>query len=157
MANRQPRCPSIGFDSDNLTARWRAVSAVTPDTFATCASSSAECGKNSCKGGSSKRMVTGLPAIMLNSDSKSLRCIGNNFANAASRPLVSLAIIICRTAMIRSASKNICSVRHRPIPSAPKSSATWASVVVSALARTPSRRRSSAHFIMVPNALDIFG
>ena len=42
--------------------------------------------------------------------------------------------------MIRSPSKNMCSVRHRPIPSAPKSRATLASCGVSALVRTVIRR-----------------
>ena len=130
---------------------------MTPDTFATSANSSAVCGKNSCSGGSSKRIVTGRPAIIVNSDSKSSRCIGKSFASAASRPSVSLAMIICRMAMIRSASKNMCSVRLRPMPSAPKSSATCASVEVSAFARTPSRRRASAHCIIVSNAADILG
>ena len=40
---------------------------------------------------------------------------------------------------------NMCSVRHRPMPSAPSSRAFFASSGVSALARTPRRRISSAH------------
>ena len=39
----------------------------------------------------------------------------------------------------------MCSVRQRPIPSAPKTRARSASSPLSALARTPSRRISSAH------------
>ncbi len=38
------------------------------------------------------------------------------------------AMIISRTAEIRSGSKNMCSVRHSPIPSAPNSRATLASL-----------------------------
>ena len=54
--------------------------------------------------------------------------------------------------MIRSASKNICSVRQRPIPSAPNSRAVRQSSGVSALARTPSRRFLSAQAIKVPKS-----
>ena len=50
---------------------------------------------------------------------------------------------------IRSGSKNMCSVRLSPIPSAPNLSAVSASVGVSALARTPMVRTSSAHSIRV--------
>ncbi len=39
----------------------------------------------------------------------------------------------------------MCSVRHRPMPSAPNSRARRASAGVSAFARTPSRRIASAH------------
>ena len=44
----------------------------------------------------------------------------------------------------RSSPKNMCSVRHSPMPSAPKSRARSASSGVSALVRIPSRRCSSA-------------
>ena len=54
-------------------------------------------------------------------------------------------MIIARIFGWRSAAMNMCSVRHRPMPSAPCSSAFSASAGVSALARTPSRRISSAH------------
>ena len=46
------------------------------------------------------------------------------------------ARIISRTATMRSPSKNMCSVRQRPMPSAPNARAARASVGVSALART---------------------
>ena len=46
------------------------------------------------------------------------------------------ARIISRTATMRSPSKNMCSVRQRPMPSAPKLRAARASAGVSALART---------------------
>ena len=54
-------------------------------------------------------------------------------------------MIIARIFGWRSAAMNMCSVRHRPMPSAPCSSALSASAGVSALARTPRRRISSAH------------
>ncbi len=48
--------------------------------------------------------------------------------------------------------KNMCSVRHSPMPSAPISRARRASCGVSALVRTPSLRILSAHFISVSYA-----
>ena len=54
------------------------------------------------------------------------------------------ARIIFTTCGRRSAPKNMCSVRHRPMPRAPKPNATLASFGTSALARIPSRRTSSA-------------
>src|SRR6185436_10633187 len=45
--------------------------------------------------------------------------------------------IISRTRMIRSSAKNMCSVRQRPMPCAPKSRAVRASFGVSAFVRTP--------------------
>ena len=50
---------------------------------------------------------------------KSARCSGSSLASAARRPASSSARIIWRTAVMRLASKNMCSVRHRPMPSAP--------------------------------------
>ena len=83
---------------------------------------------------------------------KSSRCIGRIFASAARRCSTVSARIISRTATMRFSSKNMCSVRQRPMPSAPKSRATRASFGVSALARTPRRRRASAHSRMRVNA-----
>ena len=60
-------------------------------------------------------------------------------------PRSSSAMIIARIFGWRSSAMNMCSVRHRPMPSAPSSRALRASSGVSALARTPSRRISSAH------------
>ena len=48
------------------------------------------------------------------------------------------------TSTSRSSPKNMCSVRHSPIPSAPNDRARAASSGVSAFALTPSRRNSSA-------------
>ena len=58
---------------------------------------------------------------------------------------------------MRSASKNMCSVRHKPIPSAPKSRAAWASIGVSALVRTRSLRASSAQPIRIREIARQFG
>ena len=58
---------------------------------------------------------------------------------------------------MRSSSKNMCSVRQRPIPSAPKRSAVSASPGVSALARTRSRRTPSAQPISVAKSSESAG
>ena len=47
---------------------------------------------------------------------KSPFCIGRSLASAASPCFISGEDHLARTATIRSASKNICSVRQRPIP-----------------------------------------
>ena len=65
--------------------------------------------------------------MISNSSAKSCRCIGSSLASAARRPVSVSARIISRTATMRSPSKNICSVRQRPMPSAPKLRATRAS------------------------------
>ena len=46
----------------------------------------------------------------------------------------------------------MCSVRHRPMPSAPKLRAVRASVGVSALVRTFSVRKPSTHSMSVPSS-----
>ena len=58
-------------------------------------------------------------------------------------------MIIWRTIGRRSSAMNMCSVRQRPIPSAPNSRAFAASSGVSAFARTRSRRNSSAQTSIV--------
>ena len=113
----------MGFDSCSLAATSRIFFGSLPEALATSLISSSECGKNSCKGGSS------------------------NSCNASRRPASSSAIIICLTATILSGSKNICSVRHKPIPSAPNSFATITSAGVSALALTFIFLTLSAHSI----------
>ena len=89
--------------------------------------SSPPCGRNSCSGGSSRRIVTGSPSIASKIPSKSARCIGSSLASARRRPPSSRATIISRIAVIRSPSKNMCSVRQSPMPSAPKPRAMRAS------------------------------
>ena len=56
--------------------------------------------------------------------------------------------------------RNMCSVRHSPMPSAPIRRARAASSAVSALARTPSRRRSSACIMIrstAPTSVGVVG
>ena len=157
MPSRQPRWPSIGFDSCSCWARARILPTSTFAALATSAISSSERGRNSCSGGSSSRIVTGRPAMMVNSSTKSWRCIGSSSASAARRSASVSATIIRRTATIRSLSKNMCSVRHRPMPSAPNLTAVRASVGVSALARTFIRRMSSAQAISLAKSPDSSG
>ena len=85
--------------------------------------------------------------MISNSPTKSWRCIGWILASAARLLFSSSARIIWRTATIRSPSKNMCSVRQSPMPSAPNLRAWAASAGVSALARMPKVRNSSAHSI----------
>ena len=94
-------------------------------------------------------MVTGRPSMTRKMLSKSPRCMGRMRASAARRSASESERIICRTAMMRSGSKNMCSVRHRPMPSAPKARAVFASIGVSALVRTCRVRAASTHFMSV--------
>jgi hypothetical protein len=57
--------------------------------------------------------------MISNSSTKSARCIGQQLGQRGAAAPSSSARIISRTAMMRSASKNMCSVRQRPMPSAP--------------------------------------
>ena len=88
---------------------------------------------------------------------KSPRCIGSSFASARSRAGPSEARIISRTARMRPGSKNMCSVRQSPMPSAPNSRATRASAGVSAFVRTESVRSLSAQRISSSKALPSAG
>ncbi len=66
-----------------------------------------------------------------------------------------VASIICLTYVSLSLLKNMCSVLHRPMPSAPKSSAVFASLGVSAFASTPRFRMVSAHSRIVLKSPDM--
>ena len=142
----------MGLVSAKLVIRSRKSSSVTPKVSLNCCKSSSGCGKNSCNGGSSRRMVTGKPAIMVNSSTKSFCCWGCKRSKAICRCLASAAKIRHRISKIRRVSKNICSVRTRPIPWAPKRRARSASAGVSALARTARPRCLSAHCIRLPKS-----
>ena len=118
---------------------------VLPFASASFLMSSSSVGTNSCRGGSRKRMVTGSPSIASYSCSKSPCCSGRILDSASSLSSTVSEQIISRNASILSPSKNICSVRQRPIPSAPSSRAFFASVGVSALVLTFMVLYSSAH------------
>mmetsp|Transcript_21844 Transcript_21844/g.51919 ORF Transcript_21844/g.51919 Transcript_21844/m.51919 type:complete len:211 (+) Transcript_21844:870-1502(+) len=157
MARRQPRWPSMGLASCSSLARRRTRSKGTPAAFATRPISASVCGMNSCKGGSSRRTVTGRPSIMRNNSTMSALCIAKSLSRAACRSVLSDAKIICRIATIRPPSKNMCSVRTKPMPSQPNSFAWRASAGVSALARTCMVRNSSAQDMTVPKAPESCG
>ena len=89
--------------------------------------------------------MTGRPAIASKIPSKSDCWWGRSFSSARRRSSSPEARIISRTTGSRSSAMNMCSVRQRPIPSAPNSRALAASSGVSAFARTFRRRKPSAH------------
>ena len=66
-------------------------------------------------------------------------------------------MIIARTSGSRSSAMNMCSVRQRPMPSAPNSRAFAASSGVSAFARTRRRRIPSAQPSSVSKLSSIWG
>src|ERR1035438_10007828 len=109
---------------------------------------SSRLGRNSCSGGSIVRMTTGRPSMASNRPTKSLRCMGSSLARALRRAFSSRARIMACMCSMRSSAKNMCSVRQRPMPSAPNLRAALASRGISALARTPNLpRNSSDHFM----------
>ena len=89
-------------------------------------------------------MVTGRPSIASKMPSKSARWSFSSSSSAASSSAASSARMNRCTSGSRSP-RNMCSVRHSPMPSAPNLRATCASCGRSALVRTFSRRNSSAH------------
>ena len=120
-------------------------------------------------GGSNKRMVTGKPDISSNSRVKSSACAVSNAAIAVS---TAVSKACCaglfagaafgasnnkRRLNKREGSKNICSVRASPMPSAPKRRARAASSGVSALARIRKTRWVSAHAITLAKSPESSG
>jgi hypothetical protein len=61
MPRRQPRKPSIGLNSCSSCTRCMIFSTGMPSFRARSICCSLECGRNSCSGGSRKRMVAGKP------------------------------------------------------------------------------------------------
>ena len=157
MANLQPRCPNIGFSSCKSFILLLISCSEIFKLLATMEISFLLLGKNSCKGGSSRRTVTGSPLIVLNISIKSFFWNGRIFFKASFRSSTFLDKIICLTYKILSSSKNICSVLQRPIPSAPKSLATLVSNGVSALVLILRDLTLSAHAIRVEKSPEISG
>ena len=152
MPSLTPRSPNIGLYSDICATR-----SVTFDNGKLRVSAKSRnpirsAGKNSCSGGSSKRIQTGFPSIIWKSSVKSARCIGSKRSSEVARSTSFSAKIISRMTDRRSASKNICSLRHNPMPSAWKFLAVCASRGVSAFARMPISRNSSAQVKSVVTA-----
>ena len=88
---------------------------------------------------------------------KSSRWKGSRRSTAFLRSCSSLAMIISRTMAMRSSLKNMCSVRTRPMPTAPNSRALAASAGVSALARTVVVARSCAQPRIFRNSSESLG
>ena len=128
-----------------------------PSAFSVLSASSSADGRNSWRGGSRRRIVTGSPAIALKISFKSFFCMGRSFAMASALFSFDPAKIISRTMGSRSTALNILSVRQRPIPSAPNCLALIAASGVSALARTPMVLISSAQLKSVRRSLLISG
>ena len=104
--------------------------------------------------------MTGRPSIASRISVKSSCWTLRSSSSASASCSAVLARIIRRTTGRRSGARNMCSVRHSPMPSAPRRRALAASSPVSALARTPSLRRlflpprtASAHSRMVANSV----
>ncbi len=159
--SRTPRMPSIGFCSwcrctslSSSAALWSG--SPTASATATLTDSSVRSGRNSCSGGSSSRTTTGSPSIAPKMPRKSSRCSGSSSSSAFSRSS-SVRDKITRSTIRRREPRNMCSVRHSPMPWAPKSRARWASSGLSALARTPIRRVRSAWSITAVTAVDQLG
>ncbi len=149
MPSRQPRWPSMGLASWCDSTRAAQLRPRRPPSCAPgCLISLSPCGRNSCSGGSSRRMVTGRPSIARKIPLEVVALHGEQLGlGDGAAAWRSPARIISRTASMRSPSKNMCSVRHRPIPSAPNLRATAESCGVSALVRTLRVRNLSAHSI----------
>mmetsp|Transcript_28662 Transcript_28662/g.84809 ORF Transcript_28662/g.84809 Transcript_28662/m.84809 type:complete len:251 (+) Transcript_28662:1213-1965(+) len=156
MPRRQPRRPIIGLDSLRPSRRACTTSGSTPSSAAICwhrlLSAGPSCGRNSCSGGSSRRMVTGRPYMAWKMPSKSSRwyCSSSLRASASAGECSSTAAIMRRTAAMRcGVLKNMCSVRVKPMPWAPLARATFASSGVSALVHTCRRLYLSTHDMSV--------
>ena len=121
-------------------------------SFAKAIISSSKVGKNSCSGGSKYLTVIGR---FFNSLYIALKSPFWNGINSSKAFVLSSTVsdrIIFLILGILSSSKNICSVLHNPIPSAPSSIALAVSLGLSALVLTPSVLYSSAHFIILPKS-----
>ena len=149
-ASRHPLCPSIGLNSCNSSIFAFKTLIETPISLDISAISFSFVGKNSCRGGSRNLTVTGKPSMVWNSPAKSSLWKGRSLARAFFLLSTSFDKIISRIALILGPSKNICSVLHSPIPSAPNSLAVLASLGVSALVLMPIFRYSSAQDMSFP-------
>ena len=157
---RTPRCPIIGFSSASsraLSSRARTARPFAPAArrlliSRNSASSSSGFGRNSCNGGSNKRMVTGCPFMASSIFSKSRRCMVASLLRCRRLSASDDAMIMSWNGPMRPSSLNMRSVLHSPMPCAPCSRACLAAAGVSALARTPSRLAAQAQSSMVLNS-----
>ncbi len=109
-------------------------------------------GRNSCSGGSSRRTVTGRPSIASRMPTKSDSC---SFAQLLERGSLlgrASSARIMRCTIGRRSPRNMCSVRHRPMPSAPNSRGLARVLAAGRRWCAPcSVRNSSAQPRMMPN------
>ena len=101
-----------------------------------------------------RRTVMDLPSMTSSISRKSCFCSFSSSLKAAWRSSDSGAERIARSTSGRRSPRNMCSVRHRPMPSAPKAMARVESRGVSALARTCRRRTLSAWAQELVDGLD---
>mmetsp|Transcript_24658 Transcript_24658/g.53317 ORF Transcript_24658/g.53317 Transcript_24658/m.53317 type:complete len:397 (+) Transcript_24658:1211-2401(+) len=154
MDSREPLNPSMGLDSCMSRTRCLHWSGGMPPLDATRSISSSKVrlygsGRNSCRGGSSRRTVICRSPMMRKILAKSSVCMGSSFSRQEARSSWVLLSIMCRKRSMREGWKNMCSVRHRPTPSAPMRSAASTSVGVSAFASTLMRLYLSAQSMTV--------
>jgi len=97
IPRRQPRVPSMGFDSrqySDARSNFRSASVASPVASLTISSSWS--GRNSCKGGSSSRTVTGSPSMASRMPSKSISCCArSSSSDDASSASLSARIMRC--------------------------------------------------------------
>ena len=136
-----------GWITCNSSARRLRGYGVEPIAVATSAISSAVCGRNSCKGGSSGRDgFTGRPCMISNRRGEIGALHRADFIAPERRggPPRRWRGSSHTPGTVRSLSKNMCSVRHRPMPSAPNCRAMRASGGVLALVRTFATLRQTS-------------
>ena len=136
MPRRQPRCPNIGLLSCRPSMRSASFSGDFFSLLANNAISWESLGRNSCMGGSSRRTIIGLSWTVWNIWKKSFSWKSRSLLRASFVSSSESAKMRRRISRIRSCPKNMCSVRARPTPLAPKFIAVVKSLTVSALART---------------------
>ena len=145
MPRRHPRVPSIGLASrHSCAAASRRRPSASSSPLASWMRSSSTSGRNSCSGGSSRRMVTGRPSIASKMPSKSERWSFSSSASASSSS-TGLSARMNRCTSGSRSPRNMCSVRQRPMPSAPYATRHLRRRAGrSALVRTRIRRNVSA-------------
>ena len=117
--SRQPRVPSIGFASlQRADARAHALVASPPRAAA---------GTRAAAGRAGGSSPAGRPSPRRSPRSRPAGAAAAGRARRGARPRPSARIISCTTGS-RSSPKNMCSVRQRPMPSAPNSRALAASL-----------------------------
>mmetsp|Transcript_32909 Transcript_32909/g.47643 ORF Transcript_32909/g.47643 Transcript_32909/m.47643 type:complete len:217 (-) Transcript_32909:1946-2596(-) len=113
--SRHPRKPIIGLTSSNSSHRFLMTSSSPIISHV-----SSSLGKNSCRGGSSKRIVTGKPLIATKmAFISSFWYTERSFSNISRFSWVSANTIFLMVLILSISLKNICSVLQSPIPSAP--------------------------------------